>query len=201
MKSFNFCFSFMLLMMGLGLRAEIVYTPTGLSIDALYEHSIPADLSIGLPRGLILKGYDPDQVFKIYFPSSGDLTFPSPAISGNGVISFYDPLYACKISIKTRRSFEKREPTLQLNLQDTYEANYTDTTDIIVFTVVGRNKVPYIFEPTTFKTLHIREREIDVSKEYWADEVIIGENVTVKSGVKLIIHAKNTIKMLDTTMS
>lgn len=91
----------------------------------------------------------------------------------------------------------KREPSLQLNLQDTYEANYTDTTDIIIITVVGRNKVPYIFEPTTFKTLHIREREIDVSKEYWADDVIIGENVTVKTGVKLIIHAKNSIKMLD----
>lgn len=105
MKIFKLCLAFLLVMMGFGLKAEIVYTPTGLSIDALYEHALPADLKIGLPGGLIMKGSNPEQMFKIYIPTGADVTYPSPSISGYSCISFYNPLYKSKLSITTRQSF------------------------------------------------------------------------------------------------
>lgn len=94
----------LVLMMGIGLKAEIVSTPSSLSIDALYP-SLKADMNIGLSQGLLLTGAQPGQAFKIHFPSSADETYPSPSISGNGCISFYWPLYKMKIWIYTRNTY------------------------------------------------------------------------------------------------
>lgn len=88
-------------------------------------------------------------------------------------------------------------PTYFYHYQNKTEISIPILDEIFILTVSGRNKIPYIYEPTTFSNLFIHDRDIDISKEYWADNVIIGSNVTVKSGVKLIIHAKNSIKMLD----
>ncbi|MDE6099471.1 MAG: hypothetical protein K2G01_00355 [Paramuribaculum sp.] len=58
------------------------------------------------------------------------------------------------------------------------------------------NHYPETITPVRFKSLVIRDCMIDSSKVYEAEEIVIGENVTVKSGAKLELHytSKLTVK-------
>ncbi len=71
-----------------------------------------------------------------------------------------------------------------------------ETSEPINIVIYSPNYFPEIITPNKYKTLHINNCIIDRSLTYEAEDIILGENVVIKSGAKLQLHysGKLTIK-------
>lgn len=80
---------------------------------------------------------------------------------------------------------------------NTYICNVEEPMNIVLY---SPNHYPETITPVRFKSLVIRDCIIASSKVYEAEEIVVGENVTVKSGSKLELHytdkltVKNAVK-------
>lgn len=86
-------------------------------------------------------------------------------------------------------------PSKQIITSNNSSITYSDYQEPYIITITGRNKVPLILEPSIYRTLYLHDCEIKGKKEYWADELIVGENVVVNSEASLTVHVKNKITM------
>ena len=67
------------------------------------------------------------------------------------------------------------------------------------YTIVisAHNRIPYIYKPTKYINLHLHDRVIDQDVTYRAQNIVIGENLTIKAGTTLTLISDNEIKMLS----
>lgn len=63
-----------------------------------------------------------------------------------------------------------------------------------IITITGRNYLPFVHE---LIFLHLHDCIISEDTDYTAEEIIIGENVTVTSGATLILSSKTGFQILD----
>ena len=80
---------------------------------------------------------------------------------------------------------------------DTNNVNFENVVDPYTVVISAHNSIPYIYTPYKYTNLHLHDRIIDKDITYRAQNIVIGENVTIKRGVKLTLISDNEIKMLS----
>ena len=75
--------------------------------------------------------------------------------------------------------------------------NFENLGEPYTIVISAYNRIPYIYTPYKYTNLHLHDRIIDKDITYRAQNIVIGENVTIKSGVKLTLISDNEIKMLS----
>ena len=75
--------------------------------------------------------------------------------------------------------------------------NFENLGEPYTIVISAYNRIPYIYTPYKYANLHLHDRIIDKDITYRAQNIVIGENVTIKSGVKLTLISDHEIKMLS----
>lgn len=116
--------------------------------------------------------------------------------SGNSFIFNFDELPAnTTICVTTLDGMTIK--SVQSITRKTHICNTSEPINIVIY---SPNHYPETITPVIFKSLVIKDCTIDSSKVYEAEEIVVGENVTVKSGAKLELHytdkltVKNAVK-------